>query len=290
MRVLRTIFTTTLLLWSVVATAQQANAGMELFVDVAELLPADVEVQGATQGFAIYGRYGFSMHDKGQCVILDMKRKEFVSTFVLEGNTGHCNNASFGVERYSRESQFPLFYVTECRGNRACYVNDISLTGSRLVQTIYYDGVDITGPADWAVDASARRLYLYCSYGSLRMLKVFKLPTLADSDERGEVHLSARDIICTLPAGEVTIPQGSHVYGRYIYLPDGIPPRPTRLHATNIVTGERLSTIDLSHLGLEPEGVAVKGKWLYVSFHTPRNVRRNVIYRLPVTSRRGYRK
>jgi hypothetical protein len=89
---------------------------------------------------AIMGRYAFLMHDKGGCVVLDIKRLKSISYFVLDGNTGHCNNASFGRERLSPKSQFPLLYVTECRGKRACYVNDVTLGGSRLVQTIYYDG------------------------------------------------------------------------------------------------------------------------------------------------------
>jgi hypothetical protein len=226
------------------------------------------------------------MHDKGQCVIIDLRRREFVSTYVMEGNTGHCNNASFGVERYSSSSEFPLLYVTECRGQRACYVNDVTLEGSRLVQTIYYDGEEITGPADWAVDARTGRIYLYCTIGTLRWLKAFPLPALADSDARGEVHLKPSDAIASMPAGEITIPQGSHIYGRYIFLPEGIPPRPTRLHTTDIVTARTLAPIDLSDLGLEPEGVAVKGRWLYLSFHTPRDVRANVIYRLRLKARR----
>jgi hypothetical protein len=89
-----------------------------------------------------------------------------------------------------------------------------------------------------------------------------------------------------MPAGEITIPQGSHIYGRYVFLPEGIPPRPTRLHTTDIVTARTLAPIDLSDLGLEPEGVAVKGRWLYLSFHTPRDVRANVIYRLRLKARR----
>ena len=96
-----------ILLWAAFAVSAQESvlADMEPFLNVAELLPDDVEVQGATQGFAIHGRYGFSMHDKGQCVIIDLKRNRFVNTFIIEGNTGHCNNASFGVERYSKKSQ-----------------------------------------------------------------------------------------------------------------------------------------------------------------------------------------
>lgn len=279
------------LLLGAVAWAQESVVGeLEPFVNVADLLPSDIEVQGATQGFAIYGRYGFSMHDKGQCVIIDMRRREFVSTFVMEGNTGHCNNASFGVERASRRSPFPLLYVTECRGERACYVNDVALTGSRLVQKIFYDGDEITGPADWAVDARTRRIYLYCTIGSLRWLKAFPLPTLADSDANGEVHLTSEDAVVSMPAGSIAIPQGSHIWGRYIFLPAGIPPRATSLHTTDIVTARELAAIDLSHLGLEPEGVAVKGRWLYLSFHTPRDVRANVIYRLRLNEPLGGRR
>jgi hypothetical protein len=279
------------LLICVSAKAQKPLLGeMEQYINVADLLPDNVDVQGATQGFAIHGRYGFSMHDKGQCVIIDLKRKEFVTTFIMEGNTGHCNNASFGVERYSRRSPFPLFYVTECRGDRVCYVNDITLTGSRLVQTIHYNGDDITGPADWAVDARRRHIYLYCTIGSTRYLKIFPLPTLADSDARGEVHLAEEDAIASLPAGNITIPQGSHIYGRYIFLPEGIPPRPTQLQITDLVTAENLSPVELSHLNLEPEGVATKGRWLYLSFHTPRDVRRNIIYRMRINARKGNRR
>ena len=171
----------------------------EIFADVAELLPENVQVNGSTQGFAIYGRYAFSMHDKGQCVIIDLKQKRFVNTFIIEGNTGHCNNASFGVERYSKQSQFPLLYVTECRGERACYVNDISLEGAKIVQKIFYDGEDITGPADWAVDRRHKLIYLYCTVGNARTLKWFTLPRLADSDARGEVHLSrGRHRLCRI--------------------------------------------------------------------------------------------
>ena len=128
-----------LLFTSAVAVAQPSDdllGKLECVMNVEDILHAQVEINGTTQGFAIYGRYAFSMHDKGQCVIIDLKRNRFVNTFVIEGNTGHCNNASFGVERYSKKSQFPLLYVTECRGERACYVNDITTEGARLVQKI----------------------------------------------------------------------------------------------------------------------------------------------------------
>ena len=280
---MRTLYLILALCCTYTAVAQGLPLGKaKLYANVEELLPDSVEVKGSTQGFAIYGRYGFSVHDKGECVVIDLRRKRFISKFTLEGNTGHCNNASFGVERYSEESPFPLLYVTECRGERACYVNDVTLTGSRMVQKICYDGKDATGPADWAVDRANRLIYFYCTVNNIRTLKWFALPRLADSDARGEVHLTDEDALGSVTAGDITIPQGSLIHRGRAYLPDGIPPRPTRLHVTDIKSGASLTTIDLSHTGLEPEGVAVRRRWLYLSYHTPRNARANVIYRLKI--------
>ena len=281
MRILLSILL--LLLGIGTVSAQKRVLGeAEIFADVADLLPENVQVSGSTQGFAIYGRYGFSMHDKGQCVIIDLKQKRFINTFTIEGNTGHCNNASFGVERYSKQSQFPLLYVTECRGERACYVNDISLEGAQMVQKIFYDGEDITGPADWAVDRRKKLIYLYCTVGKVRTLKWFALPRLSDSDAHGEVHLKTEDTIGSVALGDISIPQGSHIHRKRAYLPAGIPPRPTSLHVTDLKSGEEIMLMDLSHTCLEPEGVATRRGWLYLSYHTPRDVRRNIIYRLRV--------
>lgn len=259
---------------------------LERVVNVNDIVPQDVEVSGTTQGFAIWRHYAFSIHDKGQCVIFDLKRNKFINTFILEGNTGHCNNASFGVERYSRESAFPLLYVSECRGERACYVNDVTLESSRLVQTIYYDGEEITGPCDWLVDAARKRIYLYCTIGTVRYLKWFSLPRLADSDARGEVHLQTSDAQGGIPVGDIKIPQGSHIYKDVIFLPDGVPSRGVlRLHASNVVSGKKLLSLDLSDMGLEPEGVATRRGFLYISFHTPRQNRANIIYRAKINRR-----
>ena len=278
-----------LLFTSAIAVAQPSAdllGELERVMNVEDIVPAQIEINGTTQGFAIYGRYAFSMHDKGQCVIIDLKRNCFVNTFIIEGNTGHCNNASFGVERYSKKSQFPLFYVTECRGERACYVNDITTEGARLVQKIFYDGEEITGPCDWAVDAARKRIYLYCTIGTLRWLKWFPLPHLADSDAKGEVHLQSTDALGSIPAGEIAIPQGSHIYKDIIFLPDGVPSRGVlRLHASNVVSGKKLINLDLSSMGLEPEGVATHRGYLYISFHTPRQNRANIIYRTKINRR-----
>lgn len=273
------------LLCAASAAAQDVAAHVfsaEPFLDVADILPDSVAVAGSTQGFAVHGRYAFSLHDGGQCVVVDMKRRRFVSSFVLEGNTGHCNNASFGVEYFDRRSQFPLLYVSECRGGRACYVNDVTAEGSRLVQTIYYDGEECTGPMDWCVDAASGSIYIYCTIGKLRMFKRFRIPRLSDSDLCGEVHLRPEDSLGSIPVGDVVIPQGSLVHGRRLYLPDGVPPRDRRLHVVDIVTARRIGCVDLNGIEYEPEGLAVRRGRLYISFHTPREPRHNRIYRFRV--------
>ena len=264
------------------ASAQQLSLSIEERFNVAQLLPESVEVAGSSQGMAIWGRYAFLMHDKGQCVVVDMRREKYVSTFIMEGNTGHCNNASFGNEYYNRQSRFPLLYVTECRGDRVCYVNDISLEGSQLVQTIIYDGQEIIGPSDWVVDRKQDKIYLYCTVGKMRMLKAFRLPRLSDSDKNGEVHLRPEDSLASIPLGAIAIPQGSLIKGRYAYLPDGLPSRERRLHIVDIISCQKVANFDFNHIPYEPEGVASKGRKLYLSFHTPRDVRANRVYRFKV--------
>lgn len=269
-----------LMSFTTMAQRHAAPLGKARFVcNVDDLLPSDIQIKGSTQGFAIYGGYAFSMHDKGECVILDIKRKKYINSFVVEGNTGHCNNASFGTEFYSRESQFPLFYVTECRGERACYVNDITLQGSRLVQKIFYMGDEITGPCDWAVDAEQKLLYLYCTIDNQRTLMWFSLPRLSDSDNKGEVHLYPKDALGSIPAGDIKIPQGSLIAGDYIFLAEGVPPRHTALNVIDRHSAQRLMHLDLTETGIEPEGIAIYRRWIYLSLHTPRKPRHNIIYR-----------
>lgn len=134
---LKKIFTalTVALFFGLMASAQEYK-GPELtpeFVcDLGKLTPDNVKVKGATQGFAIWGKYGFVFHDKGQCVVIDMKKNKFVSTFMLEGNKSHCNNASFGVEK-DRNSR--CFTSQDARGITAAMSRTSLWTGARLCRS-----------------------------------------------------------------------------------------------------------------------------------------------------------
>lgn len=279
---MKNLFVILSLLFAVGAQAQGDGLTLhsEEWCNVGDLLPDETVVSGSSQGMAIYGDIAFLLHDEGQCVVVNLRERQFIATFIMDGNTGHCNNASFGRERVGDGSSFPLLYVSECRGDRSCYVNDVRLDGSRLVQRIFYDGEDIEGPADWLVDAKRGHIYLYCTVDGERTLKRFRLPRLADSDSRGEVHLTERDVQREIALGEVKIPQGSFIHGRYLYLPEGVPSRDRRLHIVDIRRAEKVGEVELNHIEYEPEGIAAMAGELYLSFHTPRSPRDNRIYRI----------
>ena len=266
-----------------VASAQEYK-GPELtpeFVcDLGKLTPDNVKVKGATQGFAIWGKYGFVLHDKGQCVIIDMKKNKFVSSFKLDGNKSHCNNASFGVEK---GSEFPLLYISGCKGDHCCYVTDITLDGGTIVQKLFHTGEGYTGSFDWFIDRKNKIIYTYGSSGEMRkLIKKFRLPTLKDSDENGEVHLTQDDALDEFYVPGIKIYQGSVLNGHYAYLGDGYPPHDRLLHVVDMNTMTLVKTVNLNDLHHEPEGVDVKGKWLYMVLHVSRQPRDGQIYRFRI--------
>jgi hypothetical protein len=117
------------------------------------------------------------------------------------------------------------------------------------------------------------------------MLKKFRLPRLSASDGNREVHLTLADQIEEVVAGDIGIPQGSMIHRNKVYLPDGVPSRDRSLHVKDLKSG-KVATFDLNHIAIEPEGVASKGRRLYMSFHTPRSPRPNIIYRFKIERHR----
>lgn len=253
----------------------------ERVADLADWTPNSVEIKGSTQGMAMNKEYVVVLHDNGMCCIYDMKKKALVSAFMLEGNTSHCNNAFFGKEKYSKKSKFPLLYVSECRGKHACLVTDISFDGGKIVQKIYYEGTDYPGSIDWCADVKNGFIYTFGGRnGSFKLLKKFKMPTLADSDENGEVHLKDSDVLdVTRIESGINIWQGSYVMGDFAFLPDGYAPHDRLLHIVNLKTKQLERTENINALVDEPEGIDIHGKWVYVVFHTSRQPKHSKLWR-----------
>lgn len=249
-------------------------------VDLATIVPDSVQLKSSPQGFAVWGRYGFSLRDKGQVVVFDIRKNKFISTFNIEGNGSHCNNAVFGAERFDRKSRFPLLYVSECVSpTRACNVVDISLDGARTVQKIIYRGKDIRFAQDWFVDRKGKYLYSYGMHDKIIRISRFRLPKLSDSDEEGRVYLDEEDVISHFDIDRIRIAQGSFFHDGLIYLPEGSAGWFAQLNVLDGETGEYLQSVSLEPLRMEPESLDIHGKWLYMQFNSIKNWRHTTVYK-----------
>lgn len=249
----------------------------EKICDIADVVPKEVEIKGSTQGFAVSGKYGFLVRDKGQCNVFNLEEPSFVNAFYLEKNTSHCNNACFGPDKPSPDAEFPYFYVSECREDRSCFVYEITTEGSKLVQRIFYDDSTVEGAIDWAVDPERRLIYAYEGMGRGRekYMRVFRLPKVSEGPE---VHFKLKDCKQFFPIYGLYIGQGSAVRNGNIYLTQGIPKTDMDLHIFDL-DGNRLKALNFRPIGLEPEGIDIQNGWIYVAFHTPKRPRHSNIWR-----------
>lgn len=279
---------------------------MELVFDVADLLPAEAEVKGASQGFAISGDYGFFFHDKGQVVIINIPERKFISTYVIAGmEKSHCNNACFSTEKLTPDSAFPLLYLTECAGyerqgrNRErCFVLDIDFESATLVQSIFYDD-DRTCydyNYDWNMDFERGFIYTKGSipeywqegfenphHGRIMLMKKFPLPMKKDFREDGKVHLTNADVLDEFTFDDMIVGQGAASHNGILFTGSGTPKLGRcRFHVFNLDTHERLSIQDVTELGIEPEGYSYQDGYMYMTFHTPKKPRHNILYRIKI--------
>lgn len=253
------------------ATAQQS-----VMHRLGDWLPDTVTISGSTQGMALYRNFAVTLRHGGQCIILDLRSQRAIATYQFNGITSHCNNASFSSLR-PYGYPFPLLYISDCYGDKACHVTQLTHTGSTIVQRIYYDSDCFPVAQDWCLDADSNRLYAYGGRkGGPMYLKQFRLPSLSTP----EVHLTDSDVLRTIPVNCVSVAQGSKIKNGFAYLPDGDRPGHYWLHIISLATGEEVHTIDLNSIGLEPEGIDIQDGWIYISFHTP-DPRDNKIYRFP---------
>ena len=240
---------------------------------------SSVSLHGSIQGLAIHRHHAVVLRHGGQCLLLDLKRHRLIDAYPLANNTTHCNNASFSRQHFSNSDPLPLLYISSCYGDKACHVTRILPHGSVTVQRIYYDSDCFPVAHDWCVDADNGFLYAYGGRrGETLYLKKFRLPPVGESDADTAVHLTDNDVLQTIPIRSVRVAQGSKINKGHAYLPDGDSPGTYYLHIIDLSTGDEVKTIDLNPIGLEPEGVDIRGNWIYVSFNTP-NPYENKIYR-----------
>ena len=258
----------------------------------------------AQQGMALWGRYIFSLEDRGHVNIYDFRKakSEPIAAFDLASSAkdNHANNAEFGVEK-KKGASFPLLYVSigkvGCDLEWNCYVESVTRKGkewsSELVQTIILDRCEgwaeagytpIFGSPSWLVDRERGFMWTFSAIrrttpavtpdprDNLYVATKFRIPKLAEGPE---VHLGVADIL-----GQVTFPsdigftQAGCMHDGLIYYCFGVgnrdEKRPAGLRVYDTDTGRVVARYDLFDLVLqEPEDCFLKGRWIYLNANTP---------------------
>ena len=78
------------------------------------------------QSAAVYGDYAMAVRNgRGAMRLYDLSRKTKVNTVTLKGEDAsiyHCNQSTFGVEKYEPSDYFPLLYVSQrVRSQKRCF-------------------------------------------------------------------------------------------------------------------------------------------------------------------------
>lgn len=163
------------------------------------------------QGMAIWEDYLVSLQNTGLATIYRIHEDslQLLRQFPLasQAKENHANVAFFGTERYDRNDEFPLLYVSQCSRQRykdmkdVCFVERISLTEApQLVQTIVLDDDEgLFGYAlQWMIDRRRGHLIGYgntvenMGEGNRWRTMIFKMPKLSDGPL---VHLRPQDAI-----------------------------------------------------------------------------------------------
>lgn len=188
-------------------------------------------VQGAfkgrsAQGMAICDDYAFLLNDSGLCRIYDLKKKEVLCDFPLKSANprNHANSASFGIEYLDSNSQYPAFYISECRIPSRCFVEDVTLGCSRLIQTLRFEKNGKSALVHtWIVDAISRKLYGLTSQkkqngGTCILIRRFRLPSLSE----GDIVFTEKDIEEEFDISIPNLLQGGAIRDNILYLPMGL--------------------------------------------------------------------
>ena len=129
------------------------------------------------QGAGIYGNYFIQGGNGGYVRVYDLITKEVVVDSMALGSVdanNHVNNIVFG-KTIPDGGTFPYMYVSECVNQRRCFVENFTLSGSTLVQTLEYNDSNMKD-SNWVVDNEGGYMYLIGNYINSDTVRVIKLP------------------------------------------------------------------------------------------------------------------
>jgi hypothetical protein len=185
--------------------------------------PGKYENQAA-QGMAIHEEVALLFNNEGHCRIYNLKTGKKLTEFNLDSSSGsnHANCVSFGVEQ-PEGAFFPAIYVSECYGNRQCFVESITPKGPRLIQTLRIKTGGIEERSfDWVVDRENKFIYSLAGFSknSKPHVQITKwpLPPLGQK----KITFQKSDILGQFAVSFPNLTQGACIRGGHLYLPVGL--------------------------------------------------------------------
>ena len=165
----------------------------------------------------------YVFYDSGHCKCYDYNTHEMISEFDLASSSenSHCGNANFSINNTKHE---PLLYISGNLVDKTATVERMSLSGSKVVQTIKFDDGAFSYGQSLVVDDQNDRMFLIqrTSYdikerGHFRLYQ-FSIPSLDNSF----VALKKRNATMELKMYPyVPLYQGSVYKDGFIYLSHG---------------------------------------------------------------------
>lgn len=183
----------------------------------------------SAQGMAIWNDQAFLMSDGGRCRVYNLKSAEVTNEFMLASTykDNHVNNACFGCE-YFEKGNYPVLYITECKKEYRCFVENILEDSTQLIQTIQAKEKDKVLPVlIWVTDAKDGFLYAVTrsgkkldSIGSVaNTITKYRLPKLKEGKE---VLFTEKDVLDRFVISFPNILQGAKIKGYYLYIVTGL--------------------------------------------------------------------
>lgn len=234
------------------------------------------------QSAAVYGDYVFFVADCRIGIrLFDMVRKTQIYTLSLKGGNKsiyHCNQSTFGTEKYDPDDFFPLLYISQRpRSEQRCFTEVFRIIPlfnadstamlafrTELVQEIYFPPMskeNSLGNANCVIDPSGRWMYTYSrnnnadddNYGQCKITR-FSVPDIYQR----EVFLDDSDIKSSFMIDTKAINmQGGCIVNDRLYIGQGYPGAKDVFFNVVDLREERLvKRYDLMANGIdwEPEG------------------------------------
>lgn len=235
------------------------------------------------QSAAVYGDFLFLVMERRQAIrLFDMAQKRTIYTFrsnsVSSGSIYHCNQSTFGTQKYDPADFFPLLYISQrSRSENRCFTEVLRIIPlfnadstallafrTELVQEIFFPPMsknNSMGNANCVIDAQTGSMYTYSrnnavsdeNYGQCKISR-FAVP---DFHQR-EVFLEDSDIDSSfmIDATAVNMQGGCIVDGR-LYIGQGSPSfKEVYLNVVDLQEERLVKRYDLLARGVdwEPEG------------------------------------